>query len=153
MIALIAVAACDKGAPAAPATPADADAKPAAGAEDAAPTATPTTWAEAEKADLDAQIAFMKANVMPAMKPVLGQGEHTLTCKTCHGPDNARPQDYLPALTLVDGHIAEFETQPEASKFMAEQVVPAMAAAMGEPPYDPATGEGFGCAGCHAIKS
>lgn len=34
---------------------------------------------------------------------------------------------------------------------MAEVVVPAMAEAMGETPFDPATGEGFGCAGCHGV--
>ena len=150
---MVALGACDKGASAAPAAPADAQPAPAATAPDSAAAEPPATWAEAAKADLDTQVAFMKANVMPAMKPVLGQGEHTLTCVTCHGPDKVRPQEFLPALTLVDGNIAEFETQPDASKFMAEAVVPAMAKAMGEAPYDPATGEGFGCGGCHAIEA
>jgi hypothetical protein len=34
---------------------------------------------------------------------------------------------------------------------MTAEVTPAMAAAMGEPTFDAATGKGFGCAGCHAV--
>jgi hypothetical protein len=42
--------------------------------------------------------------------------------------------------------------KPAIMKFMGEQVVPAMATAMGEPPFDPATHKGFGCGGCHAVN-
>lgn len=146
----LALTACDKGAttpePAAP-TDVEAPAQPAA--------AAPATWEEAEHADLDAQVEYMKTKVVPAMKPVF-QGAApekyaSFTCATCHGPDKQAPQEFLPHLTLVDGNIEEFTTMPEVSKVMAEQIVPAMAEAMGEAPFDPATGQGFGCAGCHAI--
>jgi hypothetical protein len=44
-----------------------------------------------------------------------------------------------------------FAEKPQMAKFMAESVAPKMAAAMGLPPYDPQTHQGFGCGGCHAI--
>ena len=50
------------------------------------------------------------------------------------------------------GKITSFEKKPEISKFMAEQVVPHMATAMGMKPFDPATKEGFGCGGCHTVN-
>lgn len=63
-----------------------------------------------------------------------------------------RPQSTLPRLTLSgDGFQKLRAKQPEVTTFMAEVVVPAMAEALGEPPFDPATGEGFGCAGCHGV--
>jgi hypothetical protein len=73
------------------------------------------------------------------------------TCKTCHGPAYKEPKEFLPHLTMKDGKITAFAEKPEVSKFMAEKVVPEMAAAMGQPPYDPATHKGFGCGGCHTI--
>ena len=42
--------------------------------------------------------------------------------------------------------------KPEIVKFMSEKVVPDMANALGEKPFDPATKQGFGCAGCHEVK-
>ena len=155
---VLGLSACDKGAtPPEPAAPSDVEA-PAAEPDAAEPAAAvPATWEEAEHADLDAQVEYMKTKVVPAMKPVFQAAAPeeyaTFTCATCHGPDKKPPTEYLPHLTLVDGNIQEFETMPDVSKVMAEQIVPAMAEAMGEAPYDPATGEGFGCAGCHAIDS
>jgi hypothetical protein len=35
---------------------------------------------------------------------------------------------------------------------MAEKVVPEMAAALGMPPFNPATKTGFGCMGCHGVE-
>jgi len=70
-------------------------------------------------------------------------------CKTCHGPKYQAPKDFLPKLTMKGG---KFAGKPEVLKFMGEKVVPEMAAAMGEKPYDPATKEGFGCGGCHTIE-
>ncbi len=149
VLALVASSACDKSATQPPATPTDAAS--ASSNPEAETIAVPATWKEAAQADLDTQMAFMKANVIPAMKPILEQDGRSLTCATCHGPDNQRPHEFLPHLTMADGNIAEFTTRPDVSKFMAEQVVPAMAAAMGEEPYDPTTGQGFGCGGCHTI--
>jgi hypothetical protein len=114
----------------------------------------PDTWQKDMSKEL--QIAFMKERVMPAMTPVFKEHDAkefaNFGCETCHGPEYKTPTQYLPALTLKDGKLTSFETDPEISKWMAEKVVPAMAGAMGMPPYNPETNEGFGCGGCHAIE-
>jgi hypothetical protein len=104
----------------------------------------------------DQEVAFMKKNVVPEMSPVFkGFNEKRYAefgCKTCHGPKFKEPKEYLPKLTFKDGKITAFADKPELAKFMAEQVVPHMATAMGLKPYDPATHTGFGCGGCHTIQ-
>ncbi len=154
---MLLLAACKSSSPAASsATPPDAQTHgdPTA-SEDAPEVSVPATWEEAEAADLDAQIAYMKTKVVPAMKPKFKEADPDefagFSCATCHGPDKKDPQEFLPHLTMADGQIAEFATMPDVSKYMAESIVPAMAEAMGEAPFDPATGQGFGCAGCHTI--
>ena len=77
--------------------------------------------------------------------------EH-VTCKTCHGPQLGHPADFLPRLTLQGGKFTAEATHPEQVAFMKTKVVPAMADALGESPYDPVTHQGFGCAGCHTIE-
>lgn len=116
-------------------------------------SALPETWSD----DLtkDQQIAIMKQRVMPVMKKAFQEHDASryadFGCKTCHGPQLKNPHEYLPKLTLENGQLTAFAEHAEVSKFMAEKVSPDMAAAMGMKPYDPATHEGFGCAGCHAI--
>jgi hypothetical protein len=61
------------------------------------------------------------------------------------------PKDFLPKLTFKDGKLTAFADKPEISKFMAEQVTPHMAAALGLPPFDMKTHTGFGCNGCHTV--
>ncbi len=99
----------------------------------------------------------MKNAVLPRMKKVFVEHEPKefaeFGCKTCHGPNFQDPDDFLPKLTLKEGKITAFAEKPEDAKFMAEKVVPEMAAAMGLPAYDPATHKGFGCAGCHTIET
>lgn len=100
------------------------------------------------------EVAFMQQRIIPAMAEIFHEADEgeKFTCESCHGPEYKDPQEYLPSLTFKDGAITSFAEEPEASKFMAEKVVPAMAKAMGLPAYDVATGEGFGCGGCHAIE-
>jgi len=104
----------------------------------------------------DEQVAFMKKNVVPHMDPVFkannAERYAKFGCKTCHGPAFKKPEEFLPKLTFKDGNLTAFKEKPEVAKFMAEKVVPEMAAAMGMKPYDPATKQGFGCGGCHTIK-
>jgi cytochrome c553 len=104
----------------------------------------------------DQQAAFMKKNVMPNMKPVFQAHDATryanFSCKTCHGPEFKDPHEYLPKLTMKDGKLTAFAEKPEVAKFMAEQVAPKMAAAMGLPPFDMKTKQGFGCPGCHTVE-
>ena len=98
----------------------------------------------------------MKTHVVPSMKPVFQAADATryaeFSCKTCHGPGFKAPRDYLPKLTMKDGKLTAFAEKPEIAKFMAENVAPKMAEAMGLPPFDMQTGKGFGCTGCHAIE-
>ena len=101
------------------------------------------------------QSAFMKEVILPRMSKVFQASDAKkyaeFSCKTCHGPEYKEPDEFLPHLTLKNGKITAFADKPAVSKFMAEKVVPEMAAAMGMKPYDPKTNEGFGCGGCHKI--
>jgi hypothetical protein len=104
----------------------------------------------------DQEVAFMKKNVVPEMEPVFKGYDAKMfdkfSCKTCHGPAFKDPHMFLPKLTFKDGKITSFEKKPAISKFMAAEVVPHMATAMGMKPFDPATKEGFGCGGCHTVN-
>ena len=130
-----------------------ASSAPAATASEVPAPALPSAWS----VDMpkEQKMAFMKANVVPNMKPVFQSANPTrygdFGCKTCHGPEFKNPHENLPKLTMKDGKITAFAEKPEIAKFMAENVVPKMASAMGIPPFDPKTGQGFGCQGCHPI--
>ena len=170
---LLALAACG-GAPAEPATPPPAP--PPAAPEPAPSAAAPVEATKpgesavaAEPAPAvpahdvwhegmteDEEIAFMKKNVVPEMAPVFkgynAKRYADFGCKTCHGPKFKEPKDYLPKLTFKGGKLTSFAEMPEISKFMAEQVVPHMATAMGLKPFDMTTHTGFGCNGCHTVQ-
>jgi hypothetical protein len=139
--------------PAAPEAP-----KAEAPAAPAAPEAPPPPAHDMWKKEFtkDEAVAFMKKNVVPEMEPVFKGYDAKMfdkfSCKTCHGPAYKDPHEFLPKLVFKDGKITSFEKKPAISKFMAEQVVPHMATAMGMKPFDPATKEGFGCGGCHTIS-
>ena len=102
------------------------------------------------------KVAFMKARVAPEMAKTFQEFDakryEDFGCKTCHGPQSKDPDDFLPKLTMKDGKLTCFAEKPEISKFMAAKVAPQMAALFGKQPYDPATHQGFGCAGCHHIE-
>ena len=112
-------------------------------------------WA---KMDHRARLEHMKAVVLPTMLGVFREfdPEHyaEFDCTTCHGPGARRGEFAMPSAALpklpAHGDFAGLRAQkPEVFDFMVQQVVPAMARAMGESPYDPATGQGFGCSRCH----
>jgi hypothetical protein len=154
LFALSLLVACGGNEPA-PVTPA----APGTATPAATPAATAAPVAVAAFRDAktkDQQVAFMKTVIDPRMGPVFKAHSATryadFSCKTCHGPNYVEPKLFLPKLTMKGGNITSFAEKPEVSKFMAEKVVPEMAAAMGEKPYDPATHQGFGCGGCHAIE-
>ncbi len=128
----------------------EAEEEKAAEPSEESPVEVPDAWQEGMTEEQAA--AFMEANIVPAMAAVFTE-EEDFGCKKCHGPDNKEPHDFLPRLTFQDGNLTAFAEKPEVAQFMAEKVVPAMAAAMGLPPYDVSTGEGFGCGGCHAIDA
>ena len=124
--------------------------------------ATPTVAAtDAPKFDdlpKDKKVEVMATKVVPDVGKLFK--EHNAKkfdkfgCATCHGPQKKDdPHKVLPKLTLSNGGFEKLSKQkPEMMKFMGEKVVPAMAAALGEKPFDPATKQGFGCAGCHTVE-
>jgi hypothetical protein len=73
-------------------------------------------------------------------------------CKTCHGPNKQEPKSFLPKLTFQGGKFTSEADKPAVTKFMMQHVVGDMAKAMGLPPFDPATHQGFGCGGCHTVE-
>jgi hypothetical protein len=130
--------------------PAPATSEPATGA---------VAWKDMKRA---ARIEHMKHVVLPMMKAEFAAFEPDVfadfKCAVCHGDGAAdktykMPNSKLPRLPSdAEGMKALAAAEPEAFKFMSETVVPKMAAALGEKPYDPATHEGFGCFRCHATK-
>ncbi|MGA2448650.1 MAG: hypothetical protein ABTD50_08245 [Polyangiaceae bacterium] len=76
-----------------------------------------------------------------------------MDCVTCHG-QGARAGHYeMPnpdlLLSQVDVKLAWTDTASAMDAFMARKVEPAMARLLGQKPYDPTTGRGYGCFGCH----
>lgn len=130
-----------------------------------------TGTADAEAPDSDAKafhdmkqgerIAFMKNVVMPHMSEVFqsvnAERYGSMNCATCHGAGAKAghfhmPSPDLPPLDATDGFAAHRAAAPEVTAFMMEKVVPEMARLLGESPYDPETGRGFGCFDCHEKK-
>ncbi len=100
---------------------------------------------------------FMKKKVVPPMAKTFQEFDSAkyadFGCKTCHGPSfKPHPADFLPELHVKDGKLEEAEKDPKMAEFMGTKVAPQMAEIFGKKPYDPATGEGFGCGGCHKIN-
>lgn len=79
-----------------------------------------------------------------------------LTCRSCHGENPERALYKLSNSELIDlepGKIAELyepgaELTPE-QHFKRDNITPNMARLLGVPSYDPKTGLGFSCFGCH----
>lgn len=99
---------------------------------------------------------YMQAVVVPAMAKTFKAGpepEHfeKVGCTTCHGASAKAGNFAMPAPDLP--RFASFEDamkeHPEMTRFMAEKIVPEMARLLSEEPFDPNTGKGFGCFGCH----
>lgn len=107
------------------------------------------------------KLDVMKKVVVPTMKPLF-QAQNAekfkdFGCVTCHGPHAKQgkfdmPNPELPKLNFADNLKVHKEKTPEMLTFMMEKVNPEMAKALNEPPFDPATGKGFGCKACHLAE-
>jgi hypothetical protein len=166
-LSISAVVACGGSQPPAsapPAAEADAAAPPAGepAADAGAPARAEGASAHAASSGFHAlsheqQVEIMRTKVVSNVGKLFKEHDAAkygnFSCKTCHGASSKNePHDVLPKLTLSNGGFEKLQqTKPAMMKFMSEEVVPTMAAAMGEKPFDPATKQGFGCAGCHKV--
>ena len=159
------------GSAAGSAEPAMGSAGSADGSGSAAPAASEAGSAagSGDKAykDMDKKerAAFMKRVVLPKAKAMFASfdpkfGE--VTCRTCHGDgvDDKTFKMPNPKLKPLPGteeaYMAWIKKNPEEgkwSKFMGEQVVPAMADMLGKQAFDPKTKTGdFSCGACHTMQ-
>lgn len=138
----------------------------AAPTETAAPTAAPTTPPPpAKKAwkdmTFDERKKFMATDVMPAMAKTFQEFDAKefakFECVTCHGDagkgDKATfkmPNPKLPKLDPKD-NFKKHAKQQKWLDFMMQKVTPQMMQILGEAPFDPASGAGFGCGDCHEM--
>jgi hypothetical protein len=115
-------------------------------------------WQDMSK---DERRELMKTVVVPRMNALFREFDPQrfpqVRCTTCHGESakNGRfsmPNPDLPRLGLADHLAKERAEKPAIVAFMSRRVVPEMAAALGVKPFDPGTGEGFGCRDCHMAK-
>lgn len=107
------------------------------------------------------KVEYMKHEVLPKMTKIFqdsGDDDFSqVSCKTCHGSragkgDFTMPNEELPVLDFGDGLKDEKAAHPKMTQYMMDVVTPEMAKLLGEEHYDPATGKGFGCTGCHTAK-
>lgn len=102
---------------------------------------------------------YMSDVVVPAMKTLFQNfnAEHfdDFKCSSCHG-DNARDVSFVMPNKLAPLSSAEigelFAKEDPTALFMRDQVVPQMRELLDADPFNPETGEGFGCFSCHAKK-
>lgn len=112
----------------------------------------------------DQRREYMSAHVVPTMGPLFrafdAERFETFECGTCHGPRAAfgafdMPSAALPVLPAPDSEAwrAMRTERAHVFRFMAERVEPVMAELLGKRPFNPRTGEGFGCFDCHTQES
>ncbi len=114
----------------------------------------PTTWDEAVASGQ--QGAYMSGVVVPAMKDKFQEfdsaGFETFNCSTCHGSGASVGSFSMPNAELPPLGPADFAGTDAVHVFMQTEVVPTMAGLLGMDTFDPSTGEGFGCLGCHTSE-
>lgn len=129
-----------------------------------APTAKPTattpppkkkTWIDFNH---DEKMAFMKAEVMPKMAKTWSDFDKKyakMDCATCHGSSAKKgnfkmPNAELPKLSPADNFKAHKGKQ-KVLDFMFK-MTPELAGILQLPPFDPNSGQGFGCGSCHVMN-
>lgn len=129
----------------------------AASTDTAADAASDVTATKAYK-DMTTQekMAFMGKEVMPLMEKIVKKADPskgTYLCANCHGatgPTNGfkMPNGLIP---LDPKKLPPLGTSPLIDA-MYKEVTPQVGALLGIAPFDAATGKGFGCFACHAVK-
>ena len=104
---------------------------------------------------------YMVGKVHPVMRQVFQtydaqkyEGEK-FECTPCHGPNAEAkkykmPGDHLSAVPQYGSPDWKAMENAKIVKFMLQRVNPAMASLIGEKSFDPTTGQGFNCWGCHS---
>jgi hypothetical protein len=114
-----------------------------------------------DKLTHEEQIAFMKKEVVPTMKPLFQKfdAKHyaNFGCKTCHGKDPKATKFKMPTADLPKLDFAALKAgkqKPKVAKWMGEVVEPEMAKLLQKPVYNPEKPDPsqFGCLGCHEQK-
>jgi len=125
------------------------------------PTPPERPWAELS---MDERRAHMGRHVVPVMSELFAGYDAErfpdVSCGTCHGEtaherNFAMPNPDLPPL-YPTGSIGQYQTVerfPDGARFMFSRVLPAMQTLLDAEEFDPATGEGFSCYGCHPHAS
>ena len=160
----VGISACDKGAtpaapadatPATPATPDAEAAAPEAGGDDTEPGAPGVKWADKTFKQRQEYMGITFLKVMKKSFKAHDEASFSgFKCQTCHGDDMkeknfAMPSDSLLPLNGEKPVEMAMEFDEEITKFMIEQVVPESAKLLDMEPFNPETGQGFGCFGCH----
>ena len=112
--------------------------------------------------------AYMKAAVVPTMKPIFQAFDakkfKAVACTTCHGEDGPGRKykmpsnDIHPLPNTKEAFEAKLKTEPtwpKWTKFMSEQVEPAMGKLLAVPTFDPKkpVKGAFSCANCHKLEA
>lgn len=136
---------------------ADADASTTATAAADASAAPQVAWADMTPQQKG---EFMQQRVMPVMREMFQahdahRFEH-FTCATCHGANAREVNFHMPNgiapldPTQIPGM---FASQDPMHVFMTQRVWPRMTELLGAQPYNPETHQGFGCLGCHGMRT
>jgi hypothetical protein len=141
------------------AAPSAAPSASVAAAPAAPPPPGPGEW---DKWSKDQKLGYMKTAVAPKMGALFHDFDSTKyaepKCVLCHGAgvkagNFKMPNPDLPKLPTSPADFQKLhDKKPQMVDFMVHQVVPQMAALVGEEPFDPKTGKGFGCFECHTKK-
>jgi cytochrome c553 len=130
-------------------------------AEPPAPTQPgPGEW---DKWSHEQKLAWMKVGVMPKAKQMFQDYDSAkyadVKCGLCHGA-GAKDGSFKmpnPDLPKLPASMAGFKPwlakHPKMGDFMMKQVSPTTASLLGQQPFDPKTGQGFGCHDCHTTSA
>jgi hypothetical protein len=100
---------------------------------------------------------YMAEVVVPEMRTIFQEHDAEryadFGCATCHGANAHEVAFHMPNGVHPLDHatiMATFQSSDPNATWMTQHVWPRMAALIGEPQFDPQTGEGFRCTNCHA---
>ncbi len=133
----------------------------------AATTTTPETTAAASTPAVawssmnhEQKMDYMEHTVMPEMTRMFqefdGHRYERFTCGTCHGANAREVNFHMPNgiapldPTAIPGM---FASQDRMHVFMTQRLWPRMTEMLGAQRYNPETHQGFGCMGCHGMRT